>query len=254
MPTAHTSQTPVSGDVANGAAITTGVRFTVADAAPISGIALWVPATNTGTYTAGLWQSTSDDDPGGTGTGTELRTASVNAAALTAGGWDYIPITPFTPSTGVVYTAGVHSSSGRIVATSGGLSSAITAGGVTLLAAGSDPNPPGLGSLANGVFVEGGALAYPNSSFGSSDYFIDVIRGNTVVGTASATLGALAATATGLRTVVGVVAATLGGLAVSATGATNAAPRTLLAEGPRRKGVTPLDSTRGTPSMRPRRR
>lgn len=188
MPTAHTPgvQTPAGLDINNGSPIVTGVRFTVATTTPITGIALWVPQTNTGTYTAALYQSTADDDPLGTGTGTELRTAAVAASTLTAGGWDFIPITSYTPSTGVVYTAAVHSSSGRIVATGAGLVTAITGGGVTLLADGADPNPPGLGSLRNGAFLEAASVGYPTQSFNSSDYFLDVILGNAPITLAQA--------------------------------------------------------------------
>jgi hypothetical protein len=187
VPTAHTSQTPAAGDVNTGAAITTGVRFTVASAVTVSAIAFWVPGTNSGTYTGGLYQTTADDDPAASGTGTLLTSASVGSGSVTAGTWASIPITPQTLSTGTVYTAAVHSSSGRIVATSTGLASSISNGGVTLLANGSDPNPPGLGSLANGVFVVGAALAYPVSVFNSTDYFVDVELTSTVEANVSLT-------------------------------------------------------------------
>ncbi len=174
-PAAHLgTDTPVLTDVNNGAAITTGVRFTVDATKTCDGISFYVPATNSGTYTVGLYQTTSDDDPGGTGTGTELATASIGSAFVTSGTWATVGITPQTLSTGTVYTAARHASSGRYVATSAGLSGAITRNGVTLLAAGTDPNPPGLGSMTNGVFTEGASLAYPNSSFGNADYFADI--------------------------------------------------------------------------------
>lgn len=224
MPTAHTSQTPASGDVANGNAITTGVRFIVADATPITAIAFYVPVTNTGTYTGGLWITTSDDSPDGSGTGTLQRSASIAAGSLTGGAWGIIPITSFTPSTGVVYTAGVHSSSGRIVSTGAGLASAITAGGVTLLAAGTDPNPPALGSMTNGVFVENAALAYPVSSFNTSDYFIDVERSALVTGTGSAILPAVAGTALGVVESFGTMHVTLGAVAGAMVSADAVAP------------------------------
>jgi hypothetical protein len=206
VPTAHTSQTPASPDVNNGAAITTGVRFTVASATTCPAIAFYAPGTNSGTYTGALYQTTSDDSPGGTGTGTLLASATLGSGSVTPGAWNNISITPQSLSTGVVYTAAVHSSSGRIVATSHGLDSAIANGGVTLLAAGTDPNPPGLGSMTNGVFTENASLQYPNTSFNNTDYFIDVILSSgqsAALGTTAETdstfaLGRLKARAVGL--------------------------------------------------------
>lgn len=178
-PAAHTTETPTDGNVDNGAAITVGVRFTVDDDEPITHIAFWVPTTNTGTYTVGLYETTSDDDPGGSGTGDELASASVAAGSVTSDAWAEVPLdTPYVPSPGVVYTAARHASSGRYVSTSGVFTGAdISGGGVTLIESGADPTPPGLGVMRNGVFEEGAALAYPRSSFGNADYFVDVVRG-----------------------------------------------------------------------------
>lgn len=193
---AHTNQTPTLGDVANGAAITTGVRFTVATALIVAKIAFWVPVTNTGTYTVALYRTDTDDDPNGTGTGTLLSSVSVDSSAVTAGGWAEISITAQNLTTGVIYTAARHATSGRYVATAGAFTgTAIAGNGITLLASGSDPNPPGLGSLLNGVFHEGAALAYPNSSFGQADYFVDVVIGEPEESedTAASSLSAVAA-------------------------------------------------------------
>lgn len=192
MPTAHTSETPASGNVDNGAPITTGVRFMVAGEVTCTSIDFYVPGTNTGVYAVGLYQVTADDDPAGSSTGTELATGSVDAGDVTAGTWGSAPITPTALSPGVVYAAARHSSSGRYVASAGGLASAITAGGVTLIADGADPNPPALGSLRNGVFEEG-ALTYPRSTFGQADYFVDVGLGAGVTGELAATLPAMVA-------------------------------------------------------------
>jgi hypothetical protein len=188
-PAAHTT-TPASTDVNNGAAINTGVRLTVASTKVADGVAFYVPGTNTGTYTGAIYETTSDDDPGGSGTGNLLQSGTLSSGSCTAGTWAVIPLdSTVNLSVGTVYTARVHSSSGRIVATSTGLASAITGNGVTLLAAGTDPNPPGLGSMANGVFTEG-AAGYPNSTFNNTDYFPDlsIQSGQSVtVGTASET-------------------------------------------------------------------
>ena len=221
MVVGHTSQTPASPDVDNGAAITTGARFIVDSSQTISGIAFYAPATVSGTFTGGLYETTSDDSPSDSGTGTLLSSGSLAAASVTPGAWNTIPLAAAqSVTTGHVYTCAVHSSSGRIVATGAGLASAISNGGVTLLANGTDPNPPGLGSMVNGVFKEGASLAYPVSAFNTSDYFIDVTFSapSTVTGTAVANLGALSASASGLVRVSGAALASLGALSASASG------------------------------------
>jgi hypothetical protein len=179
MPAAHTSQTPSSGDIDNGAAITTGVRFTVSEELECSGIAFWVPTTNSGTYTVGLYETTADDVPDNSGTGDELATATATSGEVTPDDWAEVLFdTPVTLSPGVVYTAARHATSGRYVATSNAFNGAsISGNGVALLQSGTNPNPPDLGAMRNGVFVEGADLAYPVSYFGLADYFVDVVIG-----------------------------------------------------------------------------
>lgn len=217
-PAAHTSEPPANGNVDNGAAITTGVKVTVDAEKQVAGIAFWVPTTNTGTYTVGLYETTSDDDPDGSGTGTELATASVGSGSVTADGWaEVLFASPVTLSTGTIYTAARHASSGRYVSTSGTFSAAgITGNGVTLIQSGTDPTPPGLGTMRNGTFVEGAALAYPNSSFGAADYFVDVVLvADSATGEIAATLPALTASIAGSPASDGAFAATLPAIAAS---------------------------------------
>jgi hypothetical protein len=170
---AHTTQTPALTDVNNGAPITTAGTFVFAVAGQVTGIRFWAPATNTGTYTVGLWQVTADDSPAGTGTGTLLASASVAAGSVTANAYNTVPITPVSVDTLHAYRAGVHSSSGRIVATGAAFAAAgIVKGNVTAIQSGADPVL--LGSLLNGTFIEGASLAYPVDAFNATDYFPDV--------------------------------------------------------------------------------
>ncbi len=218
VPTAHTSETPTSADVANGTAITVGARFTVANTVTVNAIVWWTPTTNTGTYTGQLWQTVVSDNIPGAGTGTLLASATA-AASTVAPGWSRIPITPQTCTPGVVYTAAVHSTSSRYAATGGAfLSAGISNGGVTLVQSGSDP--VGSGTIRNGVFLEGASPGYPTQNFNGTDYFVDVrlAVGSTVNGTATAALGGVAASAAGTRRVPGAATATLGALAATAAG------------------------------------
>lgn len=167
--------TPGEGDLNNGNGISLGVRFIVTEAKSLGGISWYAPATNTGTYSYALYTTTSDDDPNGSGTGTLIDDSTIDAASVTPSAWNDLPL-PFEAETGVVYTARVHTSSGRFVRTTGAFTSApISDNGVTLLQVGADPNPPGLGSMVNGVFLDN-AVGYPNTRFNDADYGIDVFE------------------------------------------------------------------------------
>jgi hypothetical protein len=174
-PAAHgAAWTPANGNLDNGGQITLGVRLINKTASPvdIGGVAFYAPVTTGGTYTASVWQTTaSDDSP--PGAGTLLDDAAVAAAGITPAAWNYFDV-PLTLQPGVVYTAGVHTSTGRYVSNGAdSLIAAIEGDDIRLIAANSDPNPPGLGSMFNGVFRDA-ANGYPVSAFQRTDYGIDV--------------------------------------------------------------------------------
>lgn len=243
-PAAHDpGWTPALNDVSNGGTqISLGVRFTVGSALDIGGPTFYAPATNSGTYNFAIYTTDTDDDPNGGGTGTLIDSGSIAAAGVTPSAWNDLPL-PLSLVTGVVYTARVNTSSGRYVATSGAVAGtsfngqSISGNGVTLLQAGANPNPPGLGSILNGQFLDG-ANGYPHESFNNTDYGIDVWLADaaddiTIVGAISAddrTVAAAAAleiTAAGLivadeRTLAAVLA-----LPISITGEISAPERTV---------------------------
>jgi hypothetical protein len=168
----HTTETPLNTDVNNGQQITLGTGFQLnVSSKTCYGVRFWGPGTNSGTYTAKLWQATADDSPGA---GTELASKAVSSAGITAGAWNVILFdTPVSMSNANVYKSSVHTSSGRYVSRSGVFTSAgITGDDITLYQAGSDP--VGLGSMLNGVFADG-ADAYPASAFNASDYYVEPV-------------------------------------------------------------------------------
>ncbi len=230
MVSAHTSQEPVQGDINNGAGITLGARVMFAEAGAVSAIRFWVPATNSGTYTVGFYQTDTDDDPNGSGTGTLLTSASVASGSVTPSGWAEVPITPQDVEPGVIYTCAVHSSSGRYVRTASVFASGtpLENEGITLIGGGADPNPPGLGSILNGVFAEGAALAYPNSSFEFADYFVDVNYGESGP---PVVLGAGTSEATSAGTVSGVVTVYAAGTSTAEATSTAAAVAVIVGAG-----------------------
>jgi hypothetical protein len=227
-PSAHTTETPSDLDLNNGTAITLGVRFVVSTERTIPGVAFYVPATNTGTYTAEMWQTTSDDDPNGSGTGTLLASKAATAASLSiVDGWASIMFdTPPTAATDEVYTVAVNTSSGRFVRTSNVFgTTSIVGNGVTLLQAGTDPNPPGLGSMINGQFVESAAGSYPNSAFNFADYFIDVALAveEAIEADLAATLPAFSVAGAASASATAGLAATLPAFTVAGAGAGSSA-------------------------------
>lgn len=203
--------TPTDHDIDNTQQITLGVRLHVpgAVAIEIGGVAYWAPATTGGTYTWSMWTTTSDDDPNGDGTGTLIDSDSAAAAALVADDWNYLDL-PLTLQPDVVYTAAVHTSLGRFVREANAYQSAgYTGQGIELLQAGSDPNPPGHGSLVNGVFLDG-ASGYPDTQFNFANYGITVWlpdAAEEVTGALAAATTAPIAVFTGVETFAGALGA-----------------------------------------------
>ena len=87
MTSAHTVEVPTNGDENNVNPLTTGGKVMFAQAGFVLGLRFWVPATNTGTYTVGFYEVTSDDVPIDTGTGTLLVSGSVAAAVERSEWW-----------------------------------------------------------------------------------------------------------------------------------------------------------------------
>jgi hypothetical protein len=166
--------TPVDNDIDNTGQITLGVRFTVSEEKEPGGVAFRAPATIGGNYTWSLWETDTDDDPNGEGTGTLIDSDTATSAILVPDDWNYLDLPGITLSPGTVYTASVHTSTGHFVREANAFGSAGYSGqGVTLLQAGTDPNPPGLGSMTNGVFLDG-ASGYPDTSFNFTNYGITI--------------------------------------------------------------------------------
>lgn len=231
MAKAHTTETPTSGDLDNGAAISTGNKLTVASNRTAYRLYFWAPTTNTGTYTLGLYEVTNDDDPGPP-SGTLLVSASVASGSVTPDAFNLVDITPTAVDSTKLYAVAVHASSGRFVRTAGALNAAgITANGITIVQSGTAHLD---GVIRNGMFHEGAALAYPDQVFGQPDYFtgIDDESGGPapVDGVLAATLPAPTGALTGVESMSGPIAGTLPAL-TGAFAATSAQAVTAVLEG-----------------------
>jgi hypothetical protein len=138
-------------------AVELGVRFRADVNGTITGIRFYKAATNTGTHTASLWSNT----------GTLLATATFGSE--TASGWQQVTFTtPVAITANTVYVASYHTNTGNYAVDQNYFATV-----------GVDNGP--LHALANGVSGGNGTYAYsaggtfPNSSYLSSNYWVDVV-------------------------------------------------------------------------------
>ncbi|MEO3807841.1 DUF4082 domain-containing protein [Sphaerisporangium sp. B11E5] len=146
---------PDNPSVNDPAAVNLGVKFQASQDGFIEGIRFYKGPGNTGTHTGTLWSAT----------GQELTTATFTDESTQ--GWQEVYFgTPWPVTRDTTYVASYHAPNGRYSATSNGLASAVTATPLRTLASGS--------SGGNGVY-QYGARAFPTSSWGASNYWVDVI-------------------------------------------------------------------------------
>lgn len=171
---AHTTEVPGDLDESAGAATNRGNTYVFSNPGYVTAIKFYVPGTNSGTYTVGLYRVDTDDDPAGSGTGTLLASASVASGSVAASSWATVAITPQRVDTLTAYRAVVHSSSGQYVFTNNTFAAdTLSYGDVTCIQDGTDPI--GIGTLDNGTFVNNASLTYPTSDGSADDYFVDVL-------------------------------------------------------------------------------
>ncbi len=144
------STTPTTVDSGDGSSIELGVRFQANADGFITGLRFYKSAANTGTHTASLWTST----------GQLLATATFTGE--TASGWQQVNFaTPVAITAGTTYVASYHTTSGHYAVNRNYFASAFTSGPFTVPANG-------------GVFLYG-AGGFPNQSYQSSNYWVDVL-------------------------------------------------------------------------------
>ncbi len=128
-----------------------GVQFQASANGTVSGIRFYKEPDNTGSHTGTLW----------TASGTELATGTFTNESTQ--GWEELDFsTPVTVTAGTTYVASYLTTTGHYADTSGGLSSAVTNGPLTALANG-------------GVYAYGSSTTFPTSTYGGSNYWVDVV-------------------------------------------------------------------------------
>jgi methionine-rich copper-binding protein CopC len=174
--------TPASSDTG---AIEVGVKFRSDTNGFITGVRFYKGTGNTGTHVGNLWSAA----------GANLATATFTGE--TATGWQQVSFaTPVAVTAGTTYVASYHAPSGRYAVDSGYFASTgVTRGPLTALANGIDG--------PNAVYGYG-AGGFPTSSFGSANYWVDVVFSLTSPDTAPPTVTgtAPAAGATGVASTV----------------------------------------------------
>ncbi|MEW1954755.1 DUF4082 domain-containing protein [Terrabacter sp. NPDC080008] len=148
---------PANPSIADGSAVELGVRFKSDIAGQVTGIRFYKGSGNTGTHTGTLW--TSD--------GTKLASATFTNES--ASGWQQVNFaTPVAITAGTVYVASYYAPAGHYAGDNGSFATA----GVD--------NPP-LHALQDGISGGNGLYAYnsvstfPNNSYQSSNYWVDVV-------------------------------------------------------------------------------
>jgi hypothetical protein len=140
----------------DGAAIETGVKFRVTQAGFITGVRFYKGALNTGTHIGHLWSST----------GTKL--AEITFTGESASGWQQMSFTtPVAVAINTTYVASYFSSSGYYAYTNPFFTTATVNGPLTALANGTDGG--------NGVYIYSAASAFPNNTYQTSNYWVDVV-------------------------------------------------------------------------------
>ncbi|MGV8956052.1 MAG: DUF4082 domain-containing protein, partial [Cypionkella sp.] len=166
------SEAPTNTADSDAAQVNLGVRFVASVDGTITAIKYYKSATDTGTHTGSLWSST----------GTLL--ASATFTNETSSGWQTLTFSnPVSITAGTTYVASYHSN-GHYAASSNYFTTDKVSGLLTAAAAG------------NGVYSYGNANLFPSSTYGATNYWVDVV----FVSTASANQAPVAANDSGFST------------------------------------------------------
>ena len=152
-----TAQTPTVAADPDTVPIELGVKFRADQAGFVTGIRFYKGTGNTGTHTGSLWSST----------GTRL--ATVTFTGETATGWQQATFaSPVAVTANTTYIASYYAPNGRYAADDGYFaSSGVTNSPLTALQNGVDGG--------NGVYRYGSGGGFPNSSFSSTNYWVDLV-------------------------------------------------------------------------------
>jgi hypothetical protein len=148
-----TPGTPAAND---GQPIEVGVKFRADSPGYITGIRFYKGTTNTGTHVGNLWSNTG------------ALLASATFTAETASGWQTVTFaSPVQVQANTTYIASYHTDVGNYAADGGSFEVGVDNAPLHALANGVDG--------PNGMFVYSATSAFPNQSFNSTNYWVDVV-------------------------------------------------------------------------------
>jgi VCBS repeat-containing protein len=152
------SSTPAQTNLNDGTPLEVGMKFSASTAGQITALKFYRSPGDTGPDLLDLW----------TATGTKLASATFSNTA--ASGWQTVNLaTPVNITANTTYIASYHTT-GAYVTTNNFFTSAVTNGTLTA--------PSSASSGGNGVYSYGGtntAGIFPTSTFGSANYWADVV-------------------------------------------------------------------------------
>jgi hypothetical protein len=147
--------TPGTVDSGDGDSLEVGVKFRTDFPGTITGVRFYKAAANTGTHIGSLW--TAAGDP----------LTQVTFTNETAGGWQTVMFaSPVTVSANTTYVASYFAPKGHYSVNSGAFGSPITNGPLTALET---------SVSSNGVYAYSASRTFPTSTFGASNYWVDVL-------------------------------------------------------------------------------
>lgn len=144
--------TPSNVTVNDPNSVELGVQFQSSVAGTVTGIRFYKGPQNTGTHVGNLWSAA----------GALLATATFTNETIV--GWQQVTFSNpvvLTPST--TYVASYHTSSGFYSGDGGYFAGAVTSGVLTA------------SSGSNGVYAYGSVSSFPNGSYNSTNYWVDVV-------------------------------------------------------------------------------
>ena len=146
---------PATADSGDASGVELGVKFRSSFPGAVTGIRFYKGPGNTGTHVGSLWNAA----------GTRLGQATFTAES--GSGWQSVTFaSPVSIAADTTYVASYYAPNGHYSVTGSGFSSAVTNGPLTALANATSPN---------GVYAYGAASSFPQGSFGSSNYSVDVL-------------------------------------------------------------------------------
>jgi hypothetical protein len=152
----NASATPDAFATNDGSSVELGLKFRSDVAGTVTGVRFYKGTTTTGGHTATLWSASG------------ARLARATFTAETASGWQQVMFaTPVSITANTVYVVSYHTNVGNYAYTSSYFATAGT-------------DTPPLHALSNGasggngVYRYGG-ISFPNSTFSSTNYWVDVV-------------------------------------------------------------------------------